>query len=338
MLVLDDFHRLSSAAARESVAWFVDHLPATVQLVLSTRADPALPLGALRAHGAAARAARRRPALHARRRPASSSTARLGLELAADDVELLVARTEGWPAGHLPRRAVAGRQAGQAGARPRLRRHERARRRLPLQRGARRLRAGAAGVHAAHVGARAAVRAAVRRGARRAACSAAALESLARTNLFLLPLDDRRRWFRFHHLFAQLLRVELRAARAASSCRSCTAARTRGTASPARPTRRSTTRSRPARTPRPGELIAETWVHYVNAGRTSSVLDWLQRFPAEVLDGDRAAAARARVDRGAARERGRHARGARARARARRARRRAAARRLRLARVERRRC
>ena len=33
--------------------------------------------------------------------------------------------------------------------------------------------------------------------------------SLARTNLFLLPLDDQRRWFRFHHLFAQLLRVEL---------------------------------------------------------------------------------------------------------------------------------
>ena len=39
--------------------------------------------------------------------------------------------------------------------------------------------------------------------------SAAALESLARSNLFLIPLDDQRRWFRFHHLFAQLLRVEL---------------------------------------------------------------------------------------------------------------------------------
>ena len=37
----------------------------------------------------------------------------------------------------------------------------------------------------------------------------AALESLARSNLFLVPLDDRQRWFRFHHLFAQILRVEL---------------------------------------------------------------------------------------------------------------------------------
>ena len=35
-----------------------------------------------------------------------------------------------------------------------------------------------------------------------------------------------------------------------------------------------------------GALIAETWVHYVNAGRTSSVLDWLLRFPEAILDGD----------------------------------------------------
>ena len=44
--------------------------------------------------------------------------------------------------------------------------------------------------------------------------ASAKLDALARTNLFLLPLDDRRRWFRFHHLFAQILRVELEKARA----------------------------------------------------------------------------------------------------------------------------
>ena len=50
-LILDDFHRLSDGAARESIAWFVDHAPAAFQLVLSTRTEPALPLAALRAHG-----------------------------------------------------------------------------------------------------------------------------------------------------------------------------------------------------------------------------------------------------------------------------------------------
>ena len=38
--------------------------------------------------------------------------------------------------------------------------------------------------------------------------------------------------------------------------------------------------------PAAGQLIAETWVHYANAGRTTSVLDWLERFPAEVVDAD----------------------------------------------------
>ena len=39
--------------------------------------------------------------------------------------------------------------------------------------------------------------------------SAAMLDALSRTNLFLVPLDDEGGWYRFHHLFAQLLRVEL---------------------------------------------------------------------------------------------------------------------------------
>jgi ATP/maltotriose-dependent transcriptional regulator MalT len=108
VLILDDFHRLSSAAARESVAWFVDHLPATVQLVLSTRADPALPLGALRAHG---------QLLELRADDLRFTVAeadeflngRLGLELADADVDLLVSRTEGWPAGiYLAALSLAG--------------------------------------------------------------------------------------------------------------------------------------------------------------------------------------------------------------------------------------
>ena len=167
VLVLDDFHRLSGASARETVAWFVDHLPASVQLVVATRSDPALPLGALRAHG---------QLLELRADELRFTVAeageflngRLGLELAAGDVALLTARTEGWPAGiYLAALSLAG-SGGPPRARARVRRHERARRRLPLERGARRLRAGPAGVHAAHVGARAPVRAAVRRGARRA--------------------------------------------------------------------------------------------------------------------------------------------------------------------------
>ena len=177
--------------------------------------------------------------------------ARLGLELAADDVELLVARTEGWPAGiYLAALSLTGKDDKPAlvrafdgtsahvvdflstevldGFEPELQA-------FMLRTSV--LERLCAPLCDAVVG---------------EPVSAAALESLARTNLFLLPLDDRREWFRFHHLFAQLLRVELERREPASSCRSCTPARTRGTASTARPTRRSSTRSRPARTPRRG--------------------------------------------------------------------------------------
>ena len=49
VLILDDFHRLSGAA-RDSIAWFIGHAPASFQLVLST-SRAGLPLAALRAHG-----------------------------------------------------------------------------------------------------------------------------------------------------------------------------------------------------------------------------------------------------------------------------------------------
>ena len=110
MLVLDDFHRLSSAAARESVAWFVDHVPATSQLVLSTRADPALPLGALRARGQLLELRADDLRFTRRRGATSSSTAGSGSGCAPEDVELLVARTEGWPAGiYLAALSLAGK-------------------------------------------------------------------------------------------------------------------------------------------------------------------------------------------------------------------------------------
>jgi LuxR family transcriptional regulator, maltose regulon positive regulatory protein len=107
-LVLDDFHRLSSGTTRKSVAWFVEHLPSTVQLVLSTRTDPALPLGTLRARGQLLEL--RADELRFTVQEAGEFlNERLQLGLAESDVELLVARTEGWPAGiYLAALSLAG--------------------------------------------------------------------------------------------------------------------------------------------------------------------------------------------------------------------------------------
>src|SRR6476646_8321343 len=95
---------------------------------------------------------------------------------------------------------------------------------------------------------------------------AAALESLARSNLFLIALDDQRRWFRFHHLFAQLLRVELdrREPGAAAELhrRAFDWHSASGTADEAIHHAMAAGAFGAA-----GGLIAETWVHYANAGR-----------------------------------------------------------------------
>ena len=97
-LILDDFHRLSGGAAIESIAWFVEHLPATFQLVLSTRREPALPLAALRAHGELLEL-RADELRFTSEEAAGFLNGRLGLGLAPQDIDVLVERTEGWPTG-----------------------------------------------------------------------------------------------------------------------------------------------------------------------------------------------------------------------------------------------
>jgi len=283
VLVLDDFHRLTSAASRESLAWFVDYMPSTLQLVLSTRADPALPLGALRARGQLLelRADELRftaPEAH------EFLNDRLGLGLAPADVELLVTRTEGWPAGiYLAALSLAGKpdKAGLVRAFDGTSAHV-----VDF------LSSEVLGAYEPELQAFM-LRTSVLERLCVPLCdavlggsgSAAALESLARSNLFLLPLDDQRRWFRFHHLFAQLLRVELerrepelvpglhrRAFEWHDEFGTTDEAIHHAVAAHAYA--------------EAGALIAETWVHYVNAGRTSSVLDWLLRFPQATLDAD----------------------------------------------------
>ena len=109
--------------------------------------------------------------------------------------------------------------------------------------------------------------------------------SLARSNLFLIPLDDRREWFRFHHLFAQILRLELERREPGVAPelhrRAYEWHTASGTADEA------IHHALAARAhPEAAELIAETWVHYANAGRTQSVLEWLGRYPDELLRDD----------------------------------------------------
>ena len=152
------------------------------------------------------------------------------------------------------------------------------------------------------------------------------LERLARTNLFLLPLDDQRRWFRFHHLFAQLLRVELerREPERARALHRRAAAWHAGSGTTDEAVHHALAADAYDEA---GALVAGAWIHYVNAGPDVVGARLAGPLPRRGGRRRRRAPARPGVGVGAARARARHAPRDRPRARARRPRGRAAARR-----------
>ena len=206
-LIMDDFHRLSSARARASVGWFIEHAPPGFQLVLASRTEPTLPVAALRAHGELLelRAADLR---FTSEEADAFLNGRLGLELMPEDVESLASKTEGWPAGlylaalslrHSTDRRDFVRRFGGSNRHvvdflvtEVLQAHDPPAQALMLRTSIlERLSGPLCDAVLEQQG------------------SAAMLDALSRSNLFLVPLDDEGGWYRFHPLFAQLLRVEL---------------------------------------------------------------------------------------------------------------------------------
>jgi LuxR family maltose regulon positive regulatory protein len=97
LMVLDDVHRLRSPAALDALATIAELVPEGSQLALASRAEPALPIGRLRAQGRLVDL--RTGDLVMTRREATTMLSLAGLELPPDDVLVLLERTEGWPAG-----------------------------------------------------------------------------------------------------------------------------------------------------------------------------------------------------------------------------------------------
>jgi LuxR family maltose regulon positive regulatory protein len=96
--VLDDYHVIEAAAVDEALAFLIEHLPPPLHLVIATREDPPLPLARLRARGqlTEVRAADLRFTAD---EAATFLNQAMGLNLGADAIAALEARTEGWIAG-----------------------------------------------------------------------------------------------------------------------------------------------------------------------------------------------------------------------------------------------
>jgi LuxR family transcriptional regulator, maltose regulon positive regulatory protein len=207
VLVLDDYHLISATEVQEAMAFVVDHLPSHVHIVISSRADPPLQLARLRARGELVEIR----AADLRFTAGETSTYLsevMGLEVADSDVTLLEERTEGWIAalqlaalsmqGHDD---IAGFIAGFAGDDRYVVDYLMDE---VLQRQPEEIRTFL-------------LRTSILDRLNGPLCDAVAdtkdgkavLEELDRANLFLVPLDDRRHWYRYHHLFADVLRAHL---------------------------------------------------------------------------------------------------------------------------------
>ena len=207
VLVLDDYHGIDASDVQGGMAFLLDHLPPWLHVVIASRADPALPLARWRARGELTEIR----ASELRFTPdeaAAYLNQMMGLQLTAEDVAALEARTEGWIAAlqlaalsMQGRDDVAGFIAGFAGDDRYVVDYlvEEVLQRQPDRIQAFLLQTSILGRLSGPL------------------CDAvtgqgggkAMLEALDRGNLFLVPLDDRRRWYRYHQLFADVLQARL---------------------------------------------------------------------------------------------------------------------------------
>jgi LuxR family maltose regulon positive regulatory protein len=206
-LVLDDYHVIEDPDIHDTMTFLLDHLPPQVHVLITTRADPPLPLARLRARGEMVEV--RAEDLRFTAEEASIYLNEvMGLGLGSEDVAALEERTEGWIAAlQLAALSMEGRDdisdfvARFAGNDRYIVDYlvEEVLQRLPdeirmflldtciLERLSGPLCDAVTG-----------------RGDGKAM-----LGTLERRNLFVVPLDDQRRWYRYHHLFADVLEVHL---------------------------------------------------------------------------------------------------------------------------------
>src|SRR5215204_1973548 len=211
VLVLDDYQFITEEDSHESVFFFVEHLPENVHLVISSRTDPPLPLGRLRATGEM-NEIRTEQLAFSEEEAACLLNEKMGLEIGLDDLSVLLERTEGWPAGiYLASLSLQNMDDKHAF--------------IESFRGSNRYIVGLLGEEVL-AGLTEEMRqflleTSVLRTMTAPLCDAVTgregsgqvLRELARSNLFVVSLDEEGEWYRYHHLFSELLLYELKSSR-----------------------------------------------------------------------------------------------------------------------------
>jgi LuxR family maltose regulon positive regulatory protein len=203
VLILDDYHLMEANAVNQALTFLLEHLPPRIHLVITTREDPQLPLARLRARGelSEVRAADLR---FTAAEATDFLNQMMGLNLAAEQIAALGTRTEGWIAGmQLAALSLRGREdipsfiraftgdnryIGDYLVEEVLQRQPAPVRTFLLQTAILDRLSGP-----------------LCDAVTQQADGSGMLALLERANLFVVPLDDKREWYRYHHLFADVL-------------------------------------------------------------------------------------------------------------------------------------
>jgi LuxR family maltose regulon positive regulatory protein len=208
VFVLDDYHLVENQPIQDSISFLLEHLPSQLHLVIITREDPSLPLARLRVRSQLTELRA------ADLRFNSSEVAEflnqvMGLNLSADDITALETRTEGWIAGlQLAAISIQGREDVSNLIKSFAGNH-----RLVLDYLIEEVLNQQPESIQSFL-----LQTAVLDRLTGSLCDVLTgqdngqetLEKLDRANLFIIPLDDERHWYRYHHLFVDLLRQRLR--------------------------------------------------------------------------------------------------------------------------------
>jgi LuxR family transcriptional regulator, maltose regulon positive regulatory protein len=208
ILVIDDYHVVDARPVDNALAFLLEHMPPQMHLVIATREDPSLPLARLRARGQL----NELRAADLRFTPCEAAeflNQAMGLNLSATDIAALESRTEGWIAGlQLAALSMQGREDIASFLQAFTGSHRFVLDYLieeVLQRQPEHIRSFL-------------LQTAILDQFCVMLCNAVTdredgkemLDVLERSNLFTIPLDDQRLWYRYHHLFGEVLQARLR--------------------------------------------------------------------------------------------------------------------------------
>lgn len=275
-IVLDDLHAVTGEASVRSIAHAIERLPANARLLICTRSDPAIGL-------ARARARKELTEIRARDLAFTIDEAREliaheGIELSAGSVELLLERTEGWPAGlYLAALWLRGVDDPDEGVRAFAgsARHiadyltDEVLSALAPETRDFLIRTSVLGRFTPQLC----------DGVLEREDSAAELAELACSNMFLVALDARGEWYRYHHLFGEVLQLEL-GRDAALELRRRAAAWCRGHGLVEDAIEYAAAAGDPEMV---AELLLEDHLEFIWGGRLTQFLGWVRWVPSELL-------------------------------------------------------